>query len=176
MGNLPDTLNSTLNETISDISTYTTPTIMTELAEFLKSKGHQCVKIEGIINHTFIWCQKDVCNMPHDMDTADKKQLSYQPQNEYDYPQIMNDLTYLLKNKNHTCPIITTNYGPVFNWCCKDECQESIIRQNEIKRQQEDDALANRLRREGHTCIIVLCTAPPVLDWCHNKVCINAKK
>jgi len=179
----------TLNEAINDILKYNDPIIMTELAKFLKSKGHECAKINGIINHTFTWCQKDICNVAYDQDEINEIQAQRQRRRDMledeimekfstpAYPYIMNDMKYFLNSKNHTCPrIIQYVSSPVFRWCGKDECQEIIIQQNEIRRQQEEHELVERLAREGHTCVFDYCTAPSTMHWCNRKVCVNAKR
>lgn len=37
------------------------PEIMRELEEFLEDRDHECVKIVGLQNHKFEWCQQDEC-------------------------------------------------------------------------------------------------------------------
>lgn len=34
---------------------------MKELSQFLQNKGHGCIRIIGLKDHEFEWCQKDEC-------------------------------------------------------------------------------------------------------------------
>jgi len=86
------------------------PKIMDILAETLKNHGHDCVGIVGSKNHTFKWCEKDICPdaiMRDRMRLEQKKQMDFQ--NE-------------LIEKGHTCIMILESYPVQISWCKNDVC------------------------------------------------------
>lgn len=111
------------------------PKIMDELSDFLKSKGHSCVKISS--KNTFTWCQKDVCPetshstnviIVHNTSTLSIDLMAPGSQ-LYDDAKKLDDeqecRMQQLRTEGHTCIIPLETLPVQFMWCecnpCKDK-------------------------------------------------------
>lgn len=88
------------------------PEIMRELAEFLKSRGHECIQIIGIANHKFRWCEKEECPDAQRYGQMRKKQ------------QEQEAFVKLLKQRGHVCVYTMECYPMRVGWCEKEPCAE----------------------------------------------------
>ena len=86
------------------------PQIMSDLAKFLKSRGHQCVAIVGSDNHRFLWCEEEECPT-----TRARKAMSEQQDKEDAFVD-------QLQAQGHTCITISERYPSSTNWCEQTPC------------------------------------------------------
>lgn len=89
------------------------PIIMKELRSFLESKNHMCMKIIGIDDHKFKWCEKDICQeklMWEDMERRQKEEDAFYTK---------------LKSEGHTCLFIMESYSSRTGWCGQTPCNRS---------------------------------------------------
>lgn len=78
---------------------------MDELIVFLQNKGHECMQIHGMANHTFKWCQKDICPETVSNTGMARRQLEFE-----------DDLA-MLKRQGHVCVIVYDTYPGRMDWC-----------------------------------------------------------
>ena len=83
---------------------------MKERAELLKKAGHSCAMIIGMSNHTFEWCQQEIC----------PKTLQRQNMAEREAKQ--KEFRADLKTKGHTCIRIRESYPTQTSWCQNEQC------------------------------------------------------
>jgi hypothetical protein len=104
---------SEISSRLSSITIEPHPKIMDELTNFLESKGHECVRIEGINNYTFKWCQKDICltRLAHEqMDQREKENIEFAEQ---------------LSAQGHTCIHYLEKIPIQISWCHENPCKNN---------------------------------------------------
>lgn len=81
------------------------PIIIKELCDFLQDKGHNCMRIIGLNNHIFEWCQKDECpssKMRTKMNTINEERMAFVEE---------------LKLQGHKCVKILESFPVQVRWC-----------------------------------------------------------
>lgn len=92
------------------------PKIMDKLVILLRKNGHECMVIEGITNHQFKWCEKDIC--PETIKNADMKQRTKETETRI----------RLLEQKGHTCIQVYEIYPPKIAYFCNRDICENLTK------------------------------------------------
>ena len=88
---------------------------MDELNDFLKAKGHQCVKIYGGgKKYKFVWCQEDECIV-----TRNRKLMREQTSKVYAFAQT-------LRQQGHNCISYLECRPPKVRYCGQSPCVKNL--------------------------------------------------
>jgi hypothetical protein len=118
-----------------------TPKIVTEVLNFIKSKGHTCCYIHHVTKQ-IEWCHSDVCEGPQ-----------YHEKNKQLKIEQMNRVVEFadLKRNGHSCMKVLNTYPIKVEWCerspckCEDEIRGKINKEQEEREKQKGQEELKRI-------------------------------
>lgn len=115
-----------LNRKNTNIMQDSHPKIIYKIIELLKENGHGCAIIENTKNHTFKWCQQELCENKSGQQNNENfnKELKFQDIIRKDEEQ--REFGRQLKEKGHTCLIYSECFPVHLIWCEQEICENKI--------------------------------------------------